>query len=59
MEFEIYFFTQVCVHNNFSKWKICKSLYVTSRSDHELPNLGEHESYLQHFSFNAQGTFFN
>ena len=30
MEFEIYFFTQICIHNNFSKWKIYRSLYPTS-----------------------------
>ena len=30
MEFEIYFSTQVCVYNNFSKCKISRSLYVTS-----------------------------
>ena len=28
MELEIYFCTQVCVHNNLSKWTIGKSLYL-------------------------------
>ena len=28
MKFEIYFFMQVCVHNNFSKWKSVDPLYA-------------------------------
>ena len=34
-------------------------LVATSKSNHELPNFGEHESYSQHFSFNAQEIFVN
>ena len=48
MEFEIYFFTQICIHNNFSKWKICKSFNVTSNYMQKLHmdffNLEEHGS---------------